>query len=172
MKNSLFGMVLIVFISSTALAQEYKIVQSPFDFWAGEWVQKTTSISPAPKSDAWKAQVVLNRFEQIMNGDGLYRQAFTDDGVIEAYFFLDSGAGKVYGMSIDANGYVWQTESKLSDEGGISQMVGEPLNDKSLKIESNLKRLNENNVEFTQNIYEDGKKVQTLTGIFIRVPGY
>lgn len=51
---------------------------NPILLLAGEWVQKTTSIEPAPDSDSWKSRTTINEYSNKIEfyGNGRYRRIF------------------------------------------------------------------------------------------------
>jgi len=153
-----------------SFSQNSMAIEDPIAFLSGQWIQKTTSIEPAPEHSDWKSQVVLNEFEPILKGKGLHRTITTDGGmVVEGYFFYDSVTRKLYGMSVDENGYVWQTESVLDGEGNATGNKGGPINDPSVSMLSELEVVDHNEVRFTQT-WADPSGTTIMKGVFIRVP--
>lgn len=169
MKKTLLLISILCMIFATVLNAQSHQTGNPLEFFFGEWVQKTSSIDPAPKNDAWKAQVTNNTFIPILDGKGAHRIATSGNTTLEGYFFYDTGAGKVYGMSVDDNGYVWQTESILDDNGNIVGNSGRALNDDSVGIETDFEFIDENEFRFIQYFFEEGQQTIAVEGVFIRV---
>lgn len=142
---------------------------NPIDLLVGEWVQKTTSIEPAPLNDDWKSQTTINEFIPVLGGKGLYRRAYDGESILEGFFFYDAGSKKLIGMSVDENGYVWQTTSILDDSGKIIGNKGGAISDKTAHLETEIDIINESEIQFVQHFFDGDKEILTVKGYFIKV---
>jgi hypothetical protein len=57
----------------------------------------------------------------------------------------------------------------LDSQGKAVGSTGKAISDSSVGLESTFNIIDQNEFEFEQEFYEDGKKVRTIKGIFIRI---
>ena len=136
---------------------------------AGEWIQKTTSIEPAPPSDDWKTRTTINEFIPILDGKGLHRVAYDGVSIVEGYYFYDEGSKKMIGMSVDENGYVWQTETVMNEKGVVVGNKGGAISDNTARLETEIKLIDESEFHFVQHFFDGDAEILTVKGFYIRV---
>ena len=164
------SILLVLFTGFTLIAQDESYEYNPLQFWEGQWILKNTSITPEPANDNWKSEFGLNEFIPILNGQGMHRIAKSGTQRNEAYMFFDRGSSMVYVMSIDPAGYVWESSAIIDESKDTIIFVGTAKNDSSTSIQAVLKILNENEVTFEQQIFQNGEEISEYKGLWLRIP--
>ncbi len=168
MKNLILLLMLCGTTIFSATAQERV---NPIEMLQGQWVLKVQNVSPAPADDSWQTTNTLVEFKPILEGRGLIQTTYNRLDETEVYFFYDSSKEILYGSSVDANGYLWRTEMPLNDKGdNFGLTTGGPVNDATLKVQSDLKIVSKSEMTFTHTEFKDGKEVLKASGTFHRMP--
>ncbi len=167
MKNTLIILALLCTASCSVDAQAKF---NPIDLLEGNWLFKTNTIHPEPTDIEWKTTHTIVRYEPIMERNGLKQISYSQNKEKEMYYFFDGVIEKLYGMQVDENGYMWQTEMALNDEGNSCITAGGPIHDTSLKMTNDLKIISDSELSLEHVEYKDGKEVLKVTGMFYRIP--
>ncbi len=147
-------------------------VQNPTEYLKGTWLRKVNTVTPLPNDLSWKDKTSVVEFKRTLNGNGLHQISYEGTREDEVYYFFDAAVQKLYGMKVDANGYVWQTEMQVNEDGSFGEIIGEALNDKQPKETIQLTKVSENEMTFTYKVYKNKKVALTAEGIFLRIPKY
>ena len=129
-------------------------------------------MEPKPEDDSWKSENKFVEFKSILEGKGLIQTNYDKLGETEVYFFYDSAKGILYGSSVDANGYVWQTQMGVNNKGGFDATTGGPVNDPTLTVKSELNIISKSEMSFEHKEYKNGEEVLSAKGVFHRLPKY
>lgn len=143
---------------------------NPIDVLEGTWMLKVQTVAPIPADNSWETTNTIVNFETILDGNGLKQTTYREFDETEAYFFFDAANGILYGTSVDANGYVWQTKMGLNNQGNFDTTIGGPIGDETLKIKNDLKIVSKSELSFAHSEYKNGKEVLKAVGVFHRLP--
>ena len=167
MKNAILILALLCMSYYTAKAQD-KV--NPVEILAGDWLCTVDNITPKQTDDDWKTSNVIVSYEPIMKGNGLKQIIYSPIAEEEMYYFFDAAKGKLVGMSVDENGYMWQTEMIVNDKGNFDMTTGGPIHDASITMTNDLKIISDSELSFEHIEYKDGKQILKVTGAFYRMP--
>jgi len=139
-------------------------IGTPVDFLAGNWVRKVKSVTPNQAEELWKGQSAYVEFKGMLNGKGLHQISYEGLGEAEVHLFYDEPSKKMYGMTIDANGYVWQSEMVLN--GNTLEITGTAIIDSSVKEIVQLTKVDAAEMSFVYTMFKNDKKTVTAEGTF------
>lgn len=143
---------------------------NPVDILEGDWLCKINTMSPDQGNDEWKASHTVVSFEPISDGNGLKQITHSPTDATEMYYFFDAAKGCLYGMNVDKNGYLWQTQMTVNDKGNFDMTTGGPIHDTSITMTNDLKIISDSELSFDHVEYKDGKEILKVTGLFYRIP--
>ena len=168
MKKLIIILALIIIAIFSVDAQE---MVNPIDVLEGNWLCKVNSISPEPANDDWKTNCKTISYEPIMNRNGLKQVSHSENSEQDdMYYFFDAAKGKLYGMCVDANGYMWQTEMAVNKNGNFDTTTGGPIHDTSITMTNDMQMINDNELSFEHKEFKDGKEIMKVSGTFYRIP--
>ena len=167
MKNSIIILALVCIPFFTARAQD---MVNPIEILEGNWLCKVDNITPEQADDGWKTHDVVVSYEPIMEGNGLKQIMHSQPNEKEMYYFFDAAEGKLLGMSVDENGYLWQTQMTVNTNGNFDMTKGGPMHDSSITMTNDLKIVSDSELSFNHIEYKNGKEILKVTGKFYRIP--
>lgn len=167
MKNIFFILLLLCAIGNNGIAQDQN---NPIDFLQGDWLLKLSKVDPTPDGEDGNMDNALVRFEAILDNRGLKQTTFNNFSEVEVYYFYDFSKSILYGNTVDANGYLWQTKMLVNADGSYAETTGGPLHDASLTVSSQLKVISPTEMTFKHIEYKNGQQVIKAEGHFHRMP--
>ena len=167
MKNSIIALVLLCIPFCTAKAQD-KV--NPIEILEGNWLCKVETITPGQADDTWRTHDVVVSYEPIMERNGLKQTTYAKPKETEMYYFFDAAEGKLLGMNVDENGYLWQTQMTVNDKGNFDMTKGGPMHDDSITMTNDLKIISDSELSFDHTEYKNGKEILKVKGKFYRIP--
>lgn len=172
MKKILIYSLYILLFTCSSAGLNAQSTESPIDYLKGTWLRKVTKVTADGDDGSWKDVNAVVQFKETLNGKGLRQISSENGNESEVNYFYDEPNKKLYGMSIDANGYVWQSEMGVNDDGSFQQVTGVALNDKSGKETIDLEQVSYNEMSFVYKVYKNKKVIVTAEGVFLRIPKY
>jgi len=167
MKNSIIILALLCIAFCSADAQD-KV--NPIDILEGNWLCKVMTINPKQTNNDWKTHQTIVSYKPIMERNGLKQITYSNHKQKEMYYFFDAAEGKLFGVNVDENGYMWQTQMTVNNKGNFDMTTGGPIHDTSIKMTNNMKIVSDNELSFDHIEYKDGKEILKVTGAFYRIP--